>query len=73
MEKSKTDCEVPHTQGRMLYRNVEEETKRQETTRSLTVGFIGLKFLVDAHMRTSSDSWKRGYQERERSQNWENK
>ena len=37
---------MDHTKGRIMYRYMEEEMERKETTKSLTLGFIGLKFLL---------------------------
>lgn len=42
---------MDHTKGRIMYRNMEEEKERKKTTKSLTLGFTGLKFLLDVQMR----------------------
>lgn len=52
--------EVDHTKGRMMYRNMEEEMERKETTKSLTLGFTALTFLLDVQMRLSRETLRNG-------------
>lgn len=52
--------EVDHTKGRMMYRNMEEEMERKETTKSLTLGFTALTFLLDVQMRLSREHSEMG-------------
>lgn len=45
MNKLKMNSEVDHTKERMVNGNMEEKMERYKTTKSLTLGFISLKFL----------------------------